>query len=128
MMEKLFSYGTLRTEEVQLAVFGHKLEEKPDALPGYRLRMIEIHDEGFVLKSGTPHHRNLEFTSNESDVVEGLVLSVTKSELQQADAYEPEGYERVLIRLKSGVEAWVYLNTGQTSNTQPGDVSQRITS
>ena len=26
------------------------------------------------------------------------------------DAYEPPGYARVLVRMRSGVEAWVYVN------------------
>lgn len=108
--ENLFTYGTLRVEEVQLATFGRRLEGSPDALPGYRLVMIRIEDQDFVVKSGTVNHRNIQFTGNPSDFVEGFVFRVTKSELEQSDAYEPVCYERVLVQLKSGVDAWVYLN------------------
>ena len=108
--ERLFSYGTLRTEPVQLSTFGRKLKGSPDALPGYRLQMIRITDHDFVATSGAEYHRNLEFTGSTSDLVEGTVFSVTKQELEQADAYEPDGYQRVRVKLRSGTEAWVYLS------------------
>ena len=110
--ENLFTYGTLQLEEVQLTTFGRKLEGRRDALIGYRLAMITIEDEEFVAKSGTAEHRNLQFTGNESDSVEGTVFSLTMEELEKSDAYEPEGYERVLVQLKSGANVWIYLNQG----------------
>jgi gamma-glutamylcyclotransferase (GGCT)/AIG2-like uncharacterized protein YtfP len=113
--EKLFTYGTLRTEEVQLDIFGRSLEGYADALPGYTLRMIEIQDEDFVVKSGTAIHRNLQFTGDPSDFVEGTVYSVTLNELEQADAYEPDGYKRVLVQLRSGANVWVYVNYENTT-------------
>ena len=108
--EKLFTYGTLQTEEVQLSTFGRRLEGHADALPGYALKSIEIQDEDFVAKSGTKIHRNLQFTGDPADFVEGTVYSVTLRELEQADNYEPDGYKRVLVQLRSGAKAWVYLN------------------
>jgi gamma-glutamylcyclotransferase (GGCT)/AIG2-like uncharacterized protein YtfP len=108
--ERLFSYGTLQTESVQISTFGRKLTAAPDALVGYRLRMIQITDQEFVANSGAEYHRTLEFTGSASDVVEGAVLSVTHQEVAQADAYEPDGYQRVQVRLRSGIEAWVYIN------------------
>ena len=108
--ENLFSYGTLQQEEVQLATFGRELEGEPDALPGYRLAMIKIADEDFVAKSGTADHRNLQFTGNSADIVEGSLLRVTAEELKQADEYEPEGYERVRTELRSGATAWVFVS------------------
>jgi gamma-glutamylcyclotransferase (GGCT)/AIG2-like uncharacterized protein YtfP len=111
--ENLFTYGTLREEEVQLATFGRRLEGMPDALPGYQLVMIRIEDQDFVAKSGTADHRNIQSTGSASDYVEGIVFGVTKKELEQGDAYEPVGYGRVLVRLKSGKNAWVYLKMTQ---------------
>lgn len=108
--ENLFSYGTLQKEEVQRETFGRKLDGKQDALPGYRLVMITITDEAFVTKSGTANHRSLQFTGNSSDVVEGTVLKLTRHELEQADAYEPDGYERVEVQLSSGAAAWVFIH------------------
>jgi gamma-glutamylcyclotransferase (GGCT)/AIG2-like uncharacterized protein YtfP len=108
--ERLFSYGTLREESVQRATFGRKLEGEADSLMGYSLRMIQILDEAFVATSGTADHRNLVFTGQTSDCVDGVVFKVTKTELDLADAYEPVGYKRVQVQLKSGATAWVYLN------------------
>ena len=110
-MENLFTYGTLQLEDVQLSTFGRKLEGKPDALVGYRLMMIKIKDEDFVAKSGAADHRNLQFTGNASDLVEGIVFAVTMEELKQSDAYEPEGYERVPVQCRSGLSAWIYLSS-----------------
>jgi len=107
-LEYLFTYGTLQLEEVQLSTLGRKLEGKPDALVGYRLVMIKILDQDFVAKSGTADHRNLQFTGNASDIVEGIVFALTMEELVQFDAYEPEGYERVPVQCRSGLSAWIY--------------------
>ena len=111
--ENLFSYGTLQAEAVQLATFGRRFEGKPDVLVGYSLTMIRIQDQNFVAASGTEHHRNIQFTGNTSDLVEGTVFTVTKKELEQADAYEPASYKRVLARLRSGMNAWVYVSISQ---------------
>lgn len=108
--ENLFSYGTLQLAEVQLETFGRKLEGHPEALPGYKIVMITITDEDFVAKSGTANHRNLQFTGNAADVVKGSVLKVTQNELEQADRYEPQGYERVSVPLQSGLNAWVFIH------------------
>lgn len=112
-MEYLFTYGTLQLEEVQLETFGRKLVGQPDALARYRLVQIRILDEDFVAKSGTANHRNLEYTGNASDRVEGIVFEVTTSELHQSDAYEPEGYGRIWVQLVSGVRSWLYIDKGQ---------------
>ena len=111
--ENLFSYGTLREETVQLATFGRRLGGEPDALVGYSLKMIRIEDQNFVALSGAEHHRTIRFTGVASDSVEGTVLRVTGRELAQADAYEPAGYERVRVTLRSGRSAWVYVSPGQ---------------
>lgn len=111
--ERLFSYGTLQTESVQLSTFGRRLSGSPDALVGYRLRMIKIEDQDFVVTSGAEYHRTLEFTGSSSDFVAGTVFSVSQKELEQADAYEPDGYERTQIKLRSGTKAWTYLNKVQ---------------
>lgn len=108
--EHLFAYGTLQTEAVQLATFGRRLEGQRDALVGYRLAMIQIEDQEFVATSGSAQHRNLQFTGLASDFIEGTVFTLTKKELEQSDAYEPAEYKRVIVQLKSGTNAWVYVS------------------
>ena len=112
--ENLFSYGTLQSEAVQLATFGRRLKGKPDRLIGYRVIMIPISNHKLMATTGGTHHRNIQSTGIASDVVEGTVFLVTKNELARTDAYERiADYERVLVQLESGVNAWVYLYTDQ---------------
>ena len=111
--EHLFSYGTLQSEAVQLETFGRRLEGAADALVGFQLVMVRIDDQAFVAKSSGAEHRNLQFTGNKAHVVEGTLLTLTVGELQQADAYEPEGYQRVLVQLRSGTSAWAYIATSK---------------
>ena len=111
--EYLFSYGTLQEEPVQLAAFGRRLEGTPDSLVGYKLVMVESLDQDFVARSRAELHRNLQYTGDASDTIDGTVFSVTKKELEQADAYEPFDYKRVQVQLRSGLDAWVYVYSGQ---------------
>jgi len=106
--ELLFSYGTLQLREVQLATFGRSVEGQPDALAGYRMEMIRIHEEGFSPPEGELH-RIIHFTGLDSDRVPGTLLTVTTAEIEQADAYEPPGYTRALVQTVSGVKAWAYV-------------------
>ncbi len=39
----------------------------------------------------------------------GVVLRITAAELAAADTYEVSDYKRVTVRLKSGLEAFVYV-------------------
>jgi gamma-glutamylcyclotransferase (GGCT)/AIG2-like uncharacterized protein YtfP len=108
-MARLFSYGTLQQREVQLASFGRVLDGEADALPGYRLEVLEITDPSVVELSGKTHHPILRPSENPDDEVAGTVFKVTEAELAAADAYEVADYVRVNLRLQSGAEAWVYV-------------------
>ena len=52
----LFSYGTLRQENVQLATFGRRLEGRPDALAGFALSPMTITDPDVIAASGLEVH------------------------------------------------------------------------
>jgi gamma-glutamylcyclotransferase (GGCT)/AIG2-like uncharacterized protein YtfP len=105
----LFSYGTLREEAVQLAIFGHRIAGTPDAIVGYTLRAYVITDAKAIAISGRAEHTMLEPTGNNADQVEGTVFHLTPEELAQADAYEDKAYHRIEVRLRSGIDAWVYV-------------------
>lgn len=108
-MEKLFSYGTLQDEAVQLSTFGRRAEGHRDSLVGYRLTEIPIDNPKHAI-NGQTHYRNIQFTGSDTDVVEGICLSVNAEEFQQVDNYERDAnYERLVVQLRSGVSAWVYL-------------------
>ena len=105
----LFSYGTLRQENVQLATFGRRLEGRPDALAGYRLSPMPIDDPEVVATSGLAVHTIARPTGDRSDLVPGTLFQVTPAELEAADKYEVDGIVRIKVRLSSGAEAFVYV-------------------
>lgn len=105
----LFSYGTLQQEEVQLATFGRRLEGRADALPGYATSLLEIKDADVIATSGKTHHLLALPSGNSADEVAGVVFKITAEELAAADTYEVADYKRVAVRLKSGLEAFVYV-------------------
>ena len=105
----LFAYGTLQDKAVQMANFGRELAGRPDWLPGYSTSLIAIRDPAVVATSGKTHHTIAEHTANLSDEVRGTVFEITAEELLAADRYEVSEYTRVLVTLKSGARAWVYV-------------------
>lgn len=107
-MPYLFSYGTLQQESVQLASFGRTLMGRPDALPGWRRQMIEILDAEVFCLSRTRFHPIL-VPGESGDEITGMVFEVSEDELKRADAYEVADYKRIAARLKSGLDAFVYV-------------------
>lgn len=103
----LFSYGTLRQPEVQIALFGRQVEGTADALPGFRQRMIEISDAEVIARSGTRWHPMVEPSDDPADAVEGTLFRLTAQDMAGADAYEVD-YVRREVRLRSGLLAHVY--------------------
>jgi gamma-glutamylcyclotransferase (GGCT)/AIG2-like uncharacterized protein YtfP len=108
-VENLFSYGTLREEAVQHAVFGRSLGGGADAVLGYRLESVTISDPAAIAISGKTEHLILDHTGRDGDRVEGAVFQITEAELALADTYEDAAYQRVLAPLRSGGQAWVYV-------------------
>lgn len=106
---RLFSYGTLQQETVQLASFGRLLTGLADAMPGYRCDMLEITDPEVIRTSGKRFHPVVVESGDPADEVAGTLFEITAAELAAADSYEVADYRRVMVRLKSGAEAWVYV-------------------
>ena len=105
----LFSYGTLRQSNVQIAIFGRLLEECPAIVLGYVLEEIEIIDKDVIAKSGKDFHRIMKYTGNPNDEIDGAVFSLSATDLEIADNYEVDDYVRAIVPLKSGAEAWAYI-------------------
>lgn len=110
--ERLFSYGTLQLEAVQLATFGRRLQGRPAQLVGYRIQQLEIRDPTVVATSGLSFHPQLVASGDPTDRVTGTAFLLTPAELAQADAYEVSDYQRVEARLESGEPSWVYVAAG----------------
>ncbi|HEY1763413.1 MAG TPA: gamma-glutamylcyclotransferase family protein [Opitutaceae bacterium] len=108
--ERLFSYGTLQLEPVQLSTFGRKLAGSPDTLPGYELSLVEIDDPKVLETSGKTHHPIVKYTGRPENVVTGVVFTITLKELLNADRYEVAAYRRFAVRLGSGTMAWAYID------------------
>jgi gamma-glutamylcyclotransferase (GGCT)/AIG2-like uncharacterized protein YtfP len=106
---RLFSYGTLQQPNVQRATFGRLLEGRPDALVGYALAPLAITDPAVVATSGSAVHSIAQRTGDPANIVQGMVFTITREELEAADRYEVDAYARVLARLASGAEAFVYV-------------------
>jgi hypothetical protein len=108
----LFSYGTLQNKDVQIANFGRELAGSEDALPGYARRVAGIADPEIAALTGESHYANVEPTSNPEDAVIGTAFEITEQELATADQYEEATqYLRVLVTLRSGRQAWVYVRS-----------------
>ncbi|WP_454783692.1 gamma-glutamylcyclotransferase family protein [Legionella sp. WA2024007413] len=109
-VEKLFSYGTLRYETVQLNNFGRRLHGSADKLPGFGMSKIKIKDPSVIATSGEEDHPIITYTGQPNDNIEGMVFDVSSEELAKADSYEVEDYKRVKVKLASGIFAWVYVH------------------
>ena len=109
-MPRLFSYGTLQQEEVQIATFNRKLNGVGDAILGFALNMVKIDDPAVVATSGKTHHPIVQFTGDDGDRVTGTVFDISDAELASADAYEVAAYKRVDAPLASGNSVWVYVD------------------
>jgi gamma-glutamylcyclotransferase (GGCT)/AIG2-like uncharacterized protein YtfP len=97
----LFSYGTLQNKKVQIATFGRELTGRKDALAGYVRGVVAIAES---------HYENVEPSSDPNDTVLGTVFEISEQELAAADKYEEVArYRRIIVTLRSGDEAWVYV-------------------
>lgn len=105
-MPKLFSYGTLQKEQVQMETFGRILTGEKDTLVGY---LIKITDPEVLRKSGQQFHPIIQFTGNELDKVEGVLFKVTTAEILNADKYEVADYKRIETVFQSGNKGFIYV-------------------
>ena len=104
----LFSYGTLRQAEVQMANYGRLLDGQPDVLAGYGLALVTIADPAVVRISGKAVHTIAVASADPDDRIDGMVFLLTAGELAATDAYETGAYARIEVVLESGRWAWVY--------------------
>src|SRR6476620_8638100 len=109
-MARLFSYGTLQEERVQLSTFGRRLDGHRDELVGFEWSTVEIKDPHLAATSGATHHANVTYNGKSASRVHGTVFEVTDAELAAADTYEaPAEYTRITATLASGTKTWVYV-------------------
>ena len=95
-MEDLFVYDSLMQSESQERAIGRVDNAREGILLGYR-RVEKLLDGEF-----------LDDVVKSNSCVKGLVLSVTKSELESADKYQGEEYTRIKGVLDDKSYAWFY--------------------
>ena len=83
--EKLFSYGTLQQESVQIATFGRKLRGGLDSVLGHRLSEVKITDPYVLATSGLAAHRIMIPSGDPAHEVHGMVFAITPEELAAAE-------------------------------------------
>lgn len=105
---RVFSYGTLRQTDVQLALYGRTVPTVPDVLPNWRLDWLAITDPDVIATSGSDRHPILR-GGLPDDSVSGAYLELNDDELDATDRYEVADYVRRVVVLGSGVEAFVYV-------------------
>ena len=92
--------------------FGRKLQGRADVLVGWQLSSVRIRDPEVLAESGLAVHKIL-IPRKPADEIDGVVFEITAAELRAADGYETDDYKRVKLRLRSGVEAWVYVSAAE---------------
>jgi gamma-glutamylcyclotransferase (GGCT)/AIG2-like uncharacterized protein YtfP len=98
-MEKIFSYGTLQDPQIQQKLLQRTLESTPDSIQGFTLSEVYSTDGMYPI---------LIPEAESTTLIQGAVLSITTDELVAFDEYEGQEYQRSLLTLQSGNQAWVY--------------------
>jgi gamma-glutamylcyclotransferase (GGCT)/AIG2-like uncharacterized protein YtfP len=96
--QKLFIYGTLKDRDIGRALFGGQPHGTSDVLEGFTKTVTDIH--GVEYPNIAPQ---------EGGEVAGEVIEVNDETLKHVDAYETEAYDRRMVTLKSGTQAWAYI-------------------
>jgi Gamma-glutamyl cyclotransferase, AIG2-like len=105
----LFSYGTLQSPHVQMANFGRLLDGVADTLVGYHVDQVEITDIDVLAQSEQKFHPILRYSGKIYDEVKGTAFAVSELDVERADRYEVDDYQRIGVTLLSGRDAWVYV-------------------
>ena len=105
-MEKLFSYGTLRSKQIQMELFNKVLTGTKDQLLNHKLKSLQIEEE-----FGMADYVVAVPTEDTTDPIHGIVYNISPSDLAKIDIFESNAYKRVEVTLKSGIVAWIYIES-----------------
>lgn len=111
MKERLFSYGTLQLEKVQIASFDRILKGRKEQLRGFKIEQLKITDAAVLAKSEQQYHPIAVSTNDQKDKILGTLFEISSEELVQADSYEVADYKRVKAVFESGLEGWIYIKS-----------------
>ncbi|RED23750.1 gamma-glutamylcyclotransferase (GGCT)/AIG2-like uncharacterized protein YtfP [Flavobacterium cutihirudinis] len=102
-MELLFSYGTLRSKQIQMQIFNKVLSGTPDQILGYKLKSLQIEEE-----FGMADYVVAIPSENLTENIHGVAFEISNTDLLKVDQFESNSYKRVQVKLKSGRTAWIY--------------------
>lgn len=105
----LFSYDILNTEEIQLQLYGRKLQGTDDTLSGYMLKDSNHNGSNMNEKKNTIATQIAIKSQDTSDRIKGQVFEITGKELVQTDRHVVNNYNRILTTTDSGTEVWLYV-------------------
>ena len=99
-MNRIFVYGTLKSEKVQRELFGKVLKKAPARLENYAL--FEAEDGWYFVRE------------EKGKSVEGFIIEMDDDDLKICDAFEyyPEMYQKRPVEVVTGekkVEAYIYV-------------------
>lgn len=97
-MERLFVYGSLKSNEIQKELLGRELIGLTDSLSNYHFSNIDIEGDQYLIAE-----------PKDGELIDGIVYEVSTQELEGIDRYEGREYKRVKVRLDSNLEAWIYV-------------------
>lgn len=88
---------------MQTYIFGRTLNGEKDALLGYKKIDGAVYGRYPLITK----------TEDQGDEVKGFAYEVSINDLKKADIYETSAYTRKKITLKSGKQAWVYVENSK---------------
>ena len=104
-MKQLFVYGTLLDPQIQINVFSRQIKGFSDNLIGYRKIYRKFYDGIYP-----------DLLEDKESIVKGMVLQVSDEDLKKSDIYEGNEYERLKVKLESGILAEVYRGRRNNDN------------
>lgn len=107
----LFSYDTLRSQDLQLQHYGRKLEGIEDTLSGYTLKDSTVNGVSMNRNSNTNSPQIAIKSQEKNGKIEGMVFEMTGEELVEADKMAAPNSIRILATTDAGVEVWVYVES-----------------
>jgi len=112
-MVKLFIYGSLLSEDIQLRVIGRIIKRTQTLTTDSQFGIVCIL-HGYTrtkdLKIDNEYYWRLN-VGNDDDIVKGLVIELTDDEIKKVDEYETDAYKRfnTIVQLDRNIES-IYEN------------------
>ena len=100
-MIKIFSYGTLWDENIQLEHFGQKFDVDPDIdyMSGWDIIKVKMYGEYFKVA----------VVGDNSSVVMGAIVNIPDELIDKVDEYEGNEYKRISVKTMTGNDCQMYV-------------------